>query len=135
MRLGATVAEVGLLMRSWRSQLLMGRVQGIPLTEDGVQGPITFKHMQMRGRVAKVGGKCPHGRCVGTEVGKLDASSAMVADHEDESVEVRVRLEIGCDFEIRLEQSPEPNVADGLVSCVEEDVVRREWFVVVDVPG
>ena len=89
----------------------------------------------MRWRVTTFVEKCPHGCCVGTEVRKLDASGAMIADHEDECGEMRVLLEIVCDFEVRLEQPPEPNMADGRISCVEDDVVNRERFVVVDVAG
>ena len=68
-----------------------------------------------------------------TELRKLNVGRAVIADHEDEGGEVRVLLEIFRDVEIWLEQPPEPNMADGLLSRVEDNVVNREGFVGVDV--
>ena len=57
-----------------------------------------------------------------SESGKLDARSPLVADSEHESMDLRVFLQEVGDLSVRLKESMEPDVADGLVFSVKENV-------------
>ena len=69
------------------------------------------------------------------ELRELKVGDPVIPYQEDKVGEVRVLFEIFCDVEIRLKEPPEPNVADGLLSRVKDDVVVREGFVGIDVAG
>ena len=57
-----------------------------------------------------------------SESGKLYARSPLVADSEHESVDWHILLQEVGNVSVRLEESMEPDVADGLIFSVKEDV-------------